>query len=109
MAIYKTNKILENGRGTTPVISGEITKIAVKTSNHMPELRILIISNEDELMHDSSMRKKHDVFYPYNNLDDDADFKPLFHIEGQISFKVEGLAEGESIEYIAFYYKSPNI
>ncbi len=110
--VIQTNIIKEDGVGSISRINGRLDKISIKLGKASKTVRLIIKTDENELVHDDFFRHDDsviDVIYPYilveNLLEGNTHTKDFF-MNNFLTYEIHGLGDENYIEYIRFYYET---
>lgn len=105
--LYATGEIIEDITTELSEINGEILKIVVFTDKIMSNVKVNIVSLDDEVLCDDYLNSQMTRFYPKNTISISQEQTHIdnYFIFGPLFLTVTGLGDGEVIKDIAVYYK----
>lgn len=105
--VFGTGKIDKNGTMIVGGFNGELLKVVVVSKKVKSNVKVKIVSNDEETLIEDYLNKNLSRFYPKNvtYVTNEQRFIENYYISGSISISIEGLGDKEYIDNIVLYYR----
>ena len=104
---FNSSAITQNGAKILSSVNGEILKIVVRTNKNIPNAKLTIKTNDDEVLCDDYLFKEVTRFYPKNTtgISQEQTYVENYFVFGSLFFEISGLGDNELIDNICVYYR----